>query len=72
MHKDGLRRSRTLYNQAMTHGKLSKEEIKALEAQIKHDQKQPIKPAEKRVKLNMPFEKAMRIITRTKPKRDNS
>jgi hypothetical protein len=53
----------------MTSEKPSKKAINVLETQIKHDQEQPIRSAEKRVKFNVSFEKAMQIISRTKPKK---
>jgi hypothetical protein len=53
----------------MADKKPTKKEAEALEAQIRHDQAQPVKPAEKRIKLNVSFEKAIQIISRTKPKK---
>ncbi|HEU4966412.1 MAG TPA: hypothetical protein VFT53_02940 [Candidatus Saccharimonadales bacterium] len=43
--------------------------IKRLERQIAHDQAQPVKPSEKRVKLNTNFEDAVRQLSRPKPKK---
>lgn len=57
------------YTSRMADMKPSKKEIEALEAQIKRDQQQPVKPAEKRIKLNVSFEKAMQMITRTRPRK---
>lgn len=47
--------------------KPSKKQIKALEKQIKYDQAQPLKSAEKRLKINATFEQTVKAIARTKP-----
>jgi hypothetical protein len=47
--------------------KLSKKQIEALARQIKHDQAQPLKPAEKRLKINTSFKNAVKQMGRTPP-----
>jgi hypothetical protein len=51
----------------MSDNRPTKKQIEALDKQIKHDQAQPLKPAEKRLKINATFEQAVKAITRTKP-----
>lgn len=46
----------------------SDEHAKKLERQIAHDQAQPVKPSEKRVKLDTSFEDAVRQLSRKPPK----
>ena len=51
----------------MTDKKLTKKQIEKLAQRIKHDQAQPLKPAEKRLKIKTSFEQAIKAIARTKP-----
>jgi hypothetical protein len=51
----------------MADKKLTLKELEALQAQIEYDQAQPIKPAEKRVKINTTFNNALKIMSRTPP-----
>lgn len=44
--------------------------IKRLERQIAHDQSQPVKPSEKRVKLNTTFDNAVKQLSQKPLKRD--
>jgi hypothetical protein len=54
----------------MTDSKLTKKEIKALEAQIKNDQEKPVRGNEKRLKLNISFTEAIdKIAKNIKPPR---
>ena len=51
----------------MSDNKPTKKQLQALAKQIKHDQEQPLKPAEKRLKINATFDQAVEAIARTKP-----
>jgi len=43
-------------------------DIKQLQEQIKHDQEQPLKPAEKRLKVDESFESVVKKMAGAKPK----
>lgn len=56
------------YNQDMaTDDKPNEEEIKALEAQIKHDQEKPVAEHERRVRIGGTFDDAVKIMAKTPP-----
>ncbi len=56
------------YNQAMaTDKKPTKEEIKELEAQIKHDQEKPVRENERRVRVGTNFKDAVKEMSEAPP-----
>lgn len=51
----------------MTDPKLTKKEIKALEAQIKRDQEKPVRENERRVRIGGSFKDAIKKMAKTPP-----
>lgn len=50
-----------------TDDKPNEEEIKALEAQIKHDQEKPVAEHERRVRIDGTFDDAVKTMAKTPP-----
>jgi hypothetical protein len=56
------------YTWGMTHKKMSKKEVEALQAQIEADQAKPVRANERRLKLSMSFDEAIdKIAKAVKP-----